>query len=332
MLPKISVIIPVYNASHSLQTCVTSLLAQTYTDLEFIFVDDGSKDDSLLMLNDMQKDDSRIKIITQKNKGPSAARNIGIKESNGKWILFCDSDDTVCENWAKTLLNVAENNKDKLVCCGINIYNEKECLLIKHFVEGDECSYYELFRNNLSGQIYNKIFRSDIIRKNNILFDETRKRGEDVLFVLEYLKWARTIVNIPQCLYNYYRYDSITTLTNTYRNDNFELINDLYKERLNYINEINMNEFKKCYWHFFWDELEKNMILNQRDPYYKKIKINKKILHLDTFRELLLTYGGAEMDKFSFFCLKRGYFLPYWIWQKCHKIKIKYFHIRKGTV
>lgn len=333
MLPKISVIIPVYNASYSLQNCITSLFAQTYTNIEFIFVDDGSKDDSLQILNDIQKyDNSRIKVITQKNKGPSAARNTGIKESTGKWILFCDSDDTVCEKWAETLLNVAEENENDLVCCGINIYDEKGGLLIEHFIEVNECSYYELFRKNLSGQIYNKIFRSDIIRKNNILFDETRKRGEDVLFVLEYIKQIRKIKNITQCLYNYYRYDNVTTLTNTYRKDNFELMRDLYKERLNYINENEIDEFKKLYWHLFWNELEKNMILNLTDSFQERVRINVKILHSDVFKELLLIYGKSEMDKFSFFCLNREYFFLYWIWQRCHKIKINYFRSQKGII
>ena len=93
-MPKVSIVIPVYNVEKLLDRCIKSLLNQTYKDYELIFIDDGSKDNSLKIL-EKYKQNKKIKILTQKNNGPAITRNRGIKLAKGEYIMFVDSDDYV---------------------------------------------------------------------------------------------------------------------------------------------------------------------------------------------------------------------------------------------
>ncbi len=93
--PKISAIIPVYNSQQYLKNCLDSILNQDLQELELICVNDGSSDNSLNILNDYAKKDSRIKILNQQNQGQGAARNKGIKAAKGEYLIFVDSDDMI---------------------------------------------------------------------------------------------------------------------------------------------------------------------------------------------------------------------------------------------
>ena len=94
-LPKVSVVIPVYNAEDTVVDCIDSVLGQDFPDLEIIVVDDGSNDGSGVLCDNCARRDSRVKVIHQKNKGRSAARGVGTIMSQAKWIGYVDSDDTL---------------------------------------------------------------------------------------------------------------------------------------------------------------------------------------------------------------------------------------------
>ena len=91
--PDVSVIVPVYNVEKWLRKCVDSILSQTYVDFELILINDGSKDRSLEICREYELTDDRVKVIDGPNRGSSAARNTGLKQAKGQWIIFCDSDD-----------------------------------------------------------------------------------------------------------------------------------------------------------------------------------------------------------------------------------------------
>ena len=109
-MPKISVIIPVYNTEKYLKECLDSVLTQTFKDMEIICVNDGSTDNSAAVLNEYAQKDSRIKIVTQQNQGLSAARNSGLDVATGEWIYFADSDDAVPRDALLVLYTVAERS------------------------------------------------------------------------------------------------------------------------------------------------------------------------------------------------------------------------------
>lgn len=115
----ISIIIPVYNVENYIENCVSSVIKQTYKNIEIILVDDGSMDKSGIICDELAKRDNRIKVIHQKNKKAAEARNCGINNSNGRYIIFIDSDDYVDEEYVLYLYNLIKKNDSKL---GISPY------------------------------------------------------------------------------------------------------------------------------------------------------------------------------------------------------------------
>ena len=103
--PKISVIIPVYNAESTLRRCVDSVLAQTYTDFECLLIDDGSTDKSGEMCDEYAAKDSRVRVFHKENGGVSSARNVGLDNAKGEWITFLDSDDYIEEEFLGSIVN-----------------------------------------------------------------------------------------------------------------------------------------------------------------------------------------------------------------------------------
>lgn len=116
---KVSVIIPVYNTENYLAKCLNSLTKQTLEDIEIICINDGSTDNSLGILNDFAKKDSRIKVLSQKNLKQGAARNNGLKIAQGEFVTFVDSDDWVDSDYLEKLYNAAVNNNVNMAASSI---------------------------------------------------------------------------------------------------------------------------------------------------------------------------------------------------------------------
>ena len=107
-MPEISVIVPVYNTAKYLEQCLRSIAMQTFGNFETVIIDDGSTDNSLSIAQTFAESDSRFKVLTQKNSGPSSARNKGLKVASGKWIVFVDSDDVAAPCMLHDLLFAAK--------------------------------------------------------------------------------------------------------------------------------------------------------------------------------------------------------------------------------
>lgn len=328
---KISIIIPVYNTERYLERCITSLLDQTYKNLELIFVDDGSTDKSIEILKNAQKNDRRITVISQKNSGPSAARNKGLSICTGQYIMFCDSDDTVKPNWCEVLYQTIKVNPDSWVICGMKVFDVNEKILDIKKAKGGIYSkkdYFQIFMNGLSGAVYNKIYCAWVLKKYNIKFDISRRLGEDVLFNIDYFTYMKNIVVIEKELYNYYRYDIYERLTNRYHPDDFQVIKALYLKRLKIIDSESLDHFRHYYWFLFWKELENTMNANPPIKLIRKILINHQILCDSAFQELLMVYGKKELDKYSYFALSKKCFCLYWLIQKISILKRKFYRRR----
>lgn len=215
-MPEISVIVPVYNVENKIRRCIDSILAQTFTDYKLILVDDGSSDQSGVICDEYAKVDSRIKVIHQENKGASAARNRGIKEANGTYLGFVDSDDYVAEDYLCALYQTIKKlNVDMAMCCYYSVSDDGSITESKHrFADG-----YCLDRKGIESQLYsdiffnkdttgyfslwNKLFRKDLVDSYSILIDESMSFGEDMLFVMECLKHCNNIAFSDKPLYYY---------------------------------------------------------------------------------------------------------------------------------
>lgn len=133
-MEKISVLVPVYNAEKYIEKCIKSIINQTYKDIEIVLIDDESKDNSLNIMKNLQKQDNRIKIVSIENKGVADARNSAIENATGKLLTFVDSDDTIDEDYLEIMYNnLKKYDADIAVINCKNIIEETGAILHKDF-------------------------------------------------------------------------------------------------------------------------------------------------------------------------------------------------------
>lgn len=211
----ISVIVPVYNIEKYLPRCIDSILDQTYKNWEAIFINDGSTDNSLKVLEEYKKRDERIKIIDKKNAGSGAARNDGIENSKGEYIAFLDSDDWYEQNFLEKLYNnLTENNSDVAMCNPKMTYDNKEknSKINTYFFKNIELykTPKEILGILAMPVVWNKLYKKDIIVNNKIKFPNY-SFCEDVEFLYKTFLYVNKVSKIEDGLYNYYqREDSAT--------------------------------------------------------------------------------------------------------------------------
>ena len=203
---KISIIIPIYNVEKYLPACVESILQQTYKNLEVILVDDGSPDQCPVICDELAQKDDRIRVIHQKNKGLSGARNTGIDNAQGDYLIFVDSDDTVEQTLVEELYTYAEKWNCAIVACGRNYIFEDGQIVCK--IAHDESKVYgfeEAMQEMNSFRLFDMSAWAKIYRKE--LFEDIRfpegKLSEDYYIMYKLFDKAQTIGYVAKPLYNY---------------------------------------------------------------------------------------------------------------------------------
>lgn len=216
-MAKISIIAPVYNVEKYLAECLESLINQTFKDIEILLIDDASQDNSLKILEEYQRKDKRIRIFTQQNQGPGAARNLGIKESKGEYLLFVDSDDWIKKNCCEILYNEMQKNPCDILFCSRKIYHTKDnikLISIADYFMGEKeatLSNNPQICSELPGHPWGKLYKADFIKKNNIFFPSFTRCAEDVYFHYLTLFCAPCVRYIDEPLY-YYRFQAQDSL------------------------------------------------------------------------------------------------------------------------
>lgn len=250
-MPKISVIVPVYNSEKVINRCIDSILKQTYSDFELILINDGSKDKSIDILRDYEKKDLRVRVIDNENNGVSETRNIGINEAKGEYIQFVDSDDYIDENMLKESLEQLEKNSVDIIMSGIYLDIEKNGV-----VNSSTQTYEYKFADN-NGDIVtnvlarlggtyinspiNKLYKRSIIKENNIYMNKEIDLGEDLLFNLEYLKHCNRIIFDNKCYYHYCM-RAEENLTAKYRDNKLDLMKILYDKCMEFLNKYEASD------------------------------------------------------------------------------------------
>lgn len=226
---KFSIIVPIYNSEKYIEKCICSITKQSYKNIEIILVNDGSTDNSYEKCKHIAKKDDRIKLINKINEGVSSARNTGIEEAIGEYILFLDSDD-----WLEI---------DAIECCNKYIREIKydmvifEILKVKKIEENK--LNYKIKNNSYTVKslfeelLYNpkhierinsvcaKLYKLNIIKKNNIKFNQNIQMGEDLLFNIEYLEFTSKVLWSNKIIYNYY-IDNNISATKKYISNKYE--------------------------------------------------------------------------------------------------------------
>ena len=211
----ISVVVPVYNAETTIEKCIDSLLAQTYSNIELILVDDGSLDGSGGICKRYAEADKRVRYIRKENGGVSSARNRGIDEAKGAYISFCDSDDWFEENAIESLYNAAKTYDceyviprcrgyhysvdgilEKVVCDNDSFF---ACMSAETFA----VDFHKYYDSNLCYSTGCRLYKICFLRQHQIYFDEKMNVLEDFNFNLQCFSFASKVVHITPVLYNY---------------------------------------------------------------------------------------------------------------------------------
>ena len=220
-MPKVSVIIPIYNSGKYIEGCLRSLFEQTLDDIEYIFIDDCSTDESVeilkAVLKEYPKRCSYVSLIRNtKNCGPSTSRNNGIEKAVGKYIIFCDSDDIVERDGYELMYNMAEENEADMVSCGVYVDSNNESIPIL-FEKQVPLSKTLQDCDTLEGVLYssscNKLIRRDLLIDNNIRFDGSIRMWDDLYFTFIVRFYCKIDCVLNKPLYHYCKYndDSITS-------------------------------------------------------------------------------------------------------------------------
>ena len=209
-VPFFSIIVPVYKVEKYLSECVESILSQTFTDFELILVDDGSPDNCPIICDEYARQDERIKVIHKENGGISSARNAGIDFANGKYIIFCDSDDYYCsENYFAHMYDMLKKREVDMVFCRYNkLVNGKltavlpfDCSRIDGLCD-DDLIYYLSKNDQIDSSAWSKCIRTEFLVKNKLFFVQGLV-SEDVEWMCRCLQQIKTVAFLPNIAYCY---------------------------------------------------------------------------------------------------------------------------------
>lgn len=226
----ISIIVPVYNAEDKIENTIRSILKQNVDEYELIIVNDGSTDKSGDICARFAEVNDKVKVIHQKNSGPSMARNNGISESVGEYITFVDADDIVDPNWLSLLVDSVNKYEPDIIITGYKEHRIKDggeqqykrIIPYSEYIEGNQLvisKTTDLINASLFNPLWNKLYKSKLIKMNNIKFNSLYNLGEDFLFNLDYIQLAKGAYIMGEDPYNYLINQG--SLTHRFKRDKF---------------------------------------------------------------------------------------------------------------
>lgn len=203
---KVSIIVPVYKAEEYIAQCVRSLLAQTYKDLELLFVDDGCPDRTVEMLEDLLKaaPERDARVIHQENSGPSQARLTGLQQASGDYVLFADADDWLEPDMVESLVDAVQDSGADMAYCQIINETEKGSYVSRdpHFTSCRDAAK-AILRLEMHGYVWNKLIRRSLFTPD--IHYPRLSMHEDLVLLCQVLYFAGSCVMVPRPLYHYRR-------------------------------------------------------------------------------------------------------------------------------
>lgn len=325
----VSIVIPVYQAVSHLETCVESILNQTYKNKEIILIDDGSDDGSAKICDDYAARYNNICCIHQKNGGVSHARNVGIDMAQGQYILFVDSDDYVKDDYLENAITVLQDESIGMYLCGYQAVRKNGKILEREqypIINKGEClitdisnNLVRLFQSNVLHAIGTKIYRRDIIEKHRIRFEKNWKYYEDIYFCLNYLRYCNAIYVHRSIMY-YYQTDIVNSLSKQKNNRKYENIHKTYHllARLMKLDKAK-NKERELFYKLYLDAINTLLKMKLSSEKYYNINISKlyKVLSKDTLYLRALGYAG-KFEKAEYLCILNKLYLGAYIIHKLH--------------
>lgn len=331
-MPTVSVIVPAYKVEKYLNTCINSILTQTYADFELILIDDGSADNCGSICDEYLKTDERITVIHKTNSGVSSSRNIGIDYSSGEYICFFDSDDYLEKDFLEVMYNGIAGTNSDLVSCGYKevyengiiktTYAEKNNVVELTDREKRIKAVFDVLQGSPTWCVWRRIYNLSIIKNNDILFCETSENyAEDLTFYLEYLLNCKSVSFIDYLGYNYVqRGDSmihnckgIYKLNALNENSGFfskYFLSDNFREYAHLFPVLHFlmmdTEYKRIQCAGKLDSFSEELSFIQNKKYFKRW--TKKLLFINS--DLKHYFSGSQihrMKSISAYCIHKNY-------------------------
>jgi len=329
----ISLVFPIYNVEKYLDRCMTSVLNQSYTNIEFILVNDGSTDSSGILCDEYAKTDVRIRVIHQKNKGVSEARNSGLKVAQGSYIGFIDPDDKIDSDMVQDFVKIAQEHKPDVICSNImqyangnvtfsmlrnNLPYEKVLLssdIKEHLLQPYYGGYMGIIPSACT-KMYNRVF----LNENGLLFDESLRRAVDYWFNFYVFQRAKSVYVLDKSHYHYYL--NAGSIMRSLRDKQFEMFlksrNRLLKENESLNCKVNWNKLNTD----FFNNVNEFILLYIRNKTIAESY--KKVLEILKHPEFQQVASNNSVHTLHAKLIKktikmRTYFMAYpvyWYWSK----------------
>lgn len=298
---KVSIIMPVYKSNDKLKKAIKSVLNQTYKNIELIVVENGPKTNAEQVCKKLNSE-GKIIYIYEKKANVSNARNIALNKASGKFIAFIDSDDEYEKVFLEKMVTNIESINSQLVTCGYRTVYSKIKKLINEQSSVENTNqikeYLEILKEEyLFNEVWNKLYLAQIIKENEIKFDEKFELGEDFIFNLDYLKYVQQASYINEDIYIYT--DGQYGLKLKYRSDKFEIeyaltkkLEQFYKNK-GWDMEYIYNRFARIYYNGIIDIYKKNNPASKEE----KNKQLDKFIHNEKYKEDLNFLKDKITDK-----------------------------------
>ncbi len=287
----ISIVVPVYKSEKTLAGCLDSLLAQTYADIEVICVIDGSPDSCGDICDAYAVKDARVKSIKRENGGVSSARNRGIDEATGEYLMFVDSDDTVEPDYCEKMWKAHTETGAELVICGFHHwYVGRDVRKVPsnpgvYKTENYGADFLKLYQEGFLNMPWNKLFKKEFAGR----FDTSLSLGEDLLFNMNYLEKCSKVAVIPDALINYIQEEKGNTLSTKKRDNKLEIASKVCAGVQNYyagisgVKELHPVIAGKFVMEFL-DECE-SLPFDKKTPKAEKLQVIKRLANHKEFME-----------------------------------------------
>lgn len=324
-MPQVSVIVPVYKVEPYLRRCVDSILSQTFSDFELILVDDGSPDNCPAICEEYAASDKRVCVVHKENGGLSSARNAGLRIAQGRYIMFCDSDDYVSPRWCEAMLSLADDSKRSYIFGKMQQVSEDETnsLVENQPLNGDVAefpvsAFLDLHTQTKVGFACNVLYYADVIRKSTLQF-RYDVIIEDLPFCLEYMKKMDSVTYCAEAEY-YYVQRNAPSLSRKYYSQGFRKWQEKYAAIQDFINEKipeGERDAKKRlvaehYLYYFLNSLENTFDERNTISLMQKLRYNQQVVRTKEFEHCLRYCAGRNENPRIISLLRNGnYYVVY---------------------
>jgi len=329
-MPKISVIVPVYKVEKYIHRCVDSILGQTFTDFELILVDDGSPDNCPAICDEYAAKDGRVRVVHKQNGGLSSARNAGLEIANGKYILFCDSDDYVSTDWCEQFVQKISDTEDNYIFGGmrtVKVTAAEEIIGDPPALESDTWDVTDYLSVGVLGFACNVLYYASVLRRHNLRFSE-EVIVEDLPFNFAYVQYMKRISYTGKAGY-FYIQDDRETLSRKYYPNMFRKWQEKYQATQAFIDnmvpaekqERNRKNVANKYLFLFLQSLNYTFDHRNPAPLLDKLKNNIDAVNTTEFQHCLCYADALREDARVIWLLKRKNYPAVYAMQKIAQFK-----------